>query len=92
MTIESPLDFKEAMVALNMSERTLRSRVAKGEIDYIRDGGKLKFRPSAIEAYLAKRETRAGSKLTVLRSVESAPGQLDDEYYDQLVAKLGLSR
>jgi excisionase family DNA binding protein len=55
------LDVPGACELLKIKERTLRSWIKTHSIPYAKIGGLLRFRRSALMAWVAERETRKGS-------------------------------
>ena len=51
---EKLLTPREVCALLNISYRTLRRLCAGGEISYVYVRGQLRFRPAAVELYIAK--------------------------------------
>lgn len=47
---------------LNVSPRTVRRFVIKRQINYLRIGNQYRFRPSAVDIFLAQREVKSGAR------------------------------
>ena len=58
-TLEPLLSIKQVMKLLNMPEKTLRDKVWRKKIDYVKMGDRVMFEPVAVRAYIARNRVKA---------------------------------